>query len=974
MTFLPIVEREMRVAARRRGTYGTRMLIAGLAALAFGVCYLASLVDPSISFVKTLFWGLSGLCLGYCLAAGRLMTADCLSREKREGTLGLLFLTDLKGFDVVFGKMAATSLDGFYGLMAVFPILALPLLAGGMTGGEFWRMVLVLVNTFLFSAAIGLFVSAVSRDEQRVKGANLALLLCLAGVPPAFGGALQGVVPGFKAPAQFYYSCPVFSFWKCAAVNYRISPAEFGWSVAATFSLTLVCLLAACLIAPRSWRDKAVSARSLRKKGERRRRWWRDGQTKSAAAFRRLLLDRNAYFWLAARPYVKAWHVWGAMGLLASLWVVTTLNVNNIEQEANVVFALLLSVLLKLWIAVEAARQLAQDKKSGAFEVLLSTPLTVQEILRGQRLALRRQFLKPLMVAVMMAVLAVLSIVHTPDAVQIRWVWAVCIFLLVADAIALSWVGMLAGLTAKSYGRATLKTAATILVLAWILYGCAELAAHLFMFLFTRPPWDPSWRFDLGCYFASAIFIDLLFGLRAWRRLRTNFRRLALEPLAPRRRFAWLRDWWTGSAERKAELRARLRRAAAVAALLFVVLASLVLYDMHVRRSHFPKPLAISIAQSNTALQVFEFPSALEVVYFILQDGSLWSWGGAAGAFPPHRVGTNMDWAQMSANRDAVGLQSDGTIWTWSRANEQPRQVGSGHDWVEVRAGDGFNVARNRDGRLWAWGKNQQSQLGNGPGPNRPDGIWVGTNGDWKAISVAGTEVVALRKDGVLWTWGEVTWFARGMGSSTNFPLPIRLCAESNWTGLAGGGQTLARNQKGETWTLSYLTGMPGPGVPIELISTLVSSNAAMLASGPLYTTNWTRAKYELRSDGSLWATPEVIDWLQSARTTALGPPIRIGRRSDWAGIWGVGDQTMIGLTADGMLWTWGLDYGQESHWTQVFAERFEAIKEFAGYVLGRNFETAFFGFGLPPEYPAQKEPRPLLRMVPGQSDSAGQR
>ena len=87
MTFLPIVERELRVAARRRGTYGMRMKIAGAATLAFAACFIASLIDPSVSFVKTLFWGLSGLCMIYCLAAGRLMTADCLSREKREGTL-----------------------------------------------------------------------------------------------------------------------------------------------------------------------------------------------------------------------------------------------------------------------------------------------------------------------------------------------------------------------------------------------------------------------------------------------------------------------------------------------------------------------------------------------------------------------------------------------------------------------------------------------------------------------------------------------------------------------------------------------------------------------------------------------------------------------------------------------------------------------------------------------------------------------
>src|SRR2546427_9287536 len=96
---------------------------------------------------QRIFQGVSLLALLYCLAYGRRSTADCLSQEKRERTLGLLFLTDLKGHDVVLGKLAATSLRGFYGLLAIFPVLAVPLLMGGITPGEFWRMVLVLVVT-----------------------------------------------------------------------------------------------------------------------------------------------------------------------------------------------------------------------------------------------------------------------------------------------------------------------------------------------------------------------------------------------------------------------------------------------------------------------------------------------------------------------------------------------------------------------------------------------------------------------------------------------------------------------------------------------------------------------------------------------------------------------------------------------------------------------------------------------------------
>jgi ABC-type multidrug transport system permease subunit len=231
MTFLPIVERELRVAARRRATYGMRMKIAGAATLAFAACFAASLVAPAVPFGKCLFWGLSGLCLLYGLAAGRLMTADCLSREKREGTLGLLFLTDLKGYDVVLGKLAATSLDGFYGLLAVFPLLAIPLMTGGMTNGELWRMALVLVNTFVFSLAIGLFVSAANRDEQKAMGANISLLLLLAAVPPALAGMLIELALGPRQLVhELFYSCPVYSFWQGADAQYKVAPEHFWWS------------------------------------------------------------------------------------------------------------------------------------------------------------------------------------------------------------------------------------------------------------------------------------------------------------------------------------------------------------------------------------------------------------------------------------------------------------------------------------------------------------------------------------------------------------------------------------------------------------------------------------------------------------------------------------------------------------------------------------------------------------------------
>src|SRR5262245_12909376 len=121
MIVLPIVERELRVAARRRATFRTRVwaAMAAIAVAGWKCLDFRFQGASSASQGASLFYTLSGLAFAYCLAIGARVTSDCLSEEKREGTLGLLFLTDLKGLDVVLGKLVASSLNSFYGLTAV---------------------------------------------------------------------------------------------------------------------------------------------------------------------------------------------------------------------------------------------------------------------------------------------------------------------------------------------------------------------------------------------------------------------------------------------------------------------------------------------------------------------------------------------------------------------------------------------------------------------------------------------------------------------------------------------------------------------------------------------------------------------------------------------------------------------------------------------------------------------------------------
>src|SRR5882672_8681841 len=256
MTFLPIVERELLVVFCRHATYSTCLVVVFVAIVIGIFFYIVNLRTPKHFFVYYIFQGLSVLALLYCLAAGRRSTADCLSEEKREGTLGLLFLTKLKGHDVVLGKLAATSLNSFFCLLAIFPVLAVPLLMGGITNGEFWRMVLVLLNTFLFSLAVGIFSSALSRNARHAMGANFLWFLLLGFTLPACGLAIAYFTPSHLFLPELLLCCPVYSFYLTFAVRYFFETGHFWWSMAIVHSLTWLLIIIASRVLPRIWQDR----------------------------------------------------------------------------------------------------------------------------------------------------------------------------------------------------------------------------------------------------------------------------------------------------------------------------------------------------------------------------------------------------------------------------------------------------------------------------------------------------------------------------------------------------------------------------------------------------------------------------------------------------------------------------------------------------------------------------------------------
>ena len=542
MTFLPIVARELRVASRRPGTFWVRSA-AALGILVVGMWYFFVYSGrPPNEIAMGLFCILTGSVLFYCLLSGVWFTADCLSEEKREGTLGLLFLTDLKGYDVVFGKLAASSVNGFYAVLAVVPILALPLLLGGVTPGEFGRMAVVVVNTLFFSLTLGMCASAMSRSPRKAMALTLVLLLFFTAFLPACGAwrLMAGKVS--QVATRWLVTSVGFAYYHAFDVSYATHERQFWWSVGVIHGLGWVFLLLASAIAPWSWHDRPAGAQALR--WRERWQWWSYGDFAERSAFRKRLLDRSACFWLAARARLGPAYVWAVIGLVACGWTWGLARARRdwLDQSTYVLTGLLLNLLIKVWFALEAGRHLAEDRRQGALELLLSTPLTVRDILRGQLLALKRQFLGPTAVTLlvffmfMMAAASDEMLLENPED-RSFWVlcWTAGMAMLVADLAALYWVGMWNALSARNPTRAAAGNLGRILVLPWVLLALCVLAVTL---VWPNAGDAPVQKVFLCLWFGIGLAVDLGFGSWARYKLLTEFR------LAATRRYEGGRGFW----------------------------------------------------------------------------------------------------------------------------------------------------------------------------------------------------------------------------------------------------------------------------------------------------------------------------------------------------------------------------------------------------------------------------------------------
>ncbi len=469
VNILPLVVHEMRASVRRPTAYRIR-LAAGGAAIGLScwglLVWSDSMTAASLGHSLLRIFGGTGF-IGGALA-GLVLTSDCISQERRDGTLGLLFLTDLRGHDIAIGKLAAKGITPFYCLLAMFPSLTVCVIVGGVTAGEVWRLSLVLLNTLFFSLALTILTSTFCRRQRAAQaGALLAILLSMVALPLLGAGFSSGTGGSLAHPFHLLFS-PAASYFLAFDAGYRVGPGWFWGSLLTTHLAAWICLALAGRRLPRlSSDDSAVAARYP---GSRRTRPQSDRAARQQRA-RRELLSHNPIAWLASRDELKQRLVWGLPALAVGIGLGFDPDpLGRSSAWISFVALAVIHALFKILVGADASHEFAASRLNGTLELLLATPLQAREVAAGMLSAYRRRFLGPLFALLLSDAMLAAKLFFANNRSGAFIVGAGAAMLL-ADAYCLCWVGLWRGLLARDSVRAILATLGRILVLPWLYFA-----------------------------------------------------------------------------------------------------------------------------------------------------------------------------------------------------------------------------------------------------------------------------------------------------------------------------------------------------------------------------------------------------------------------------------------------------------------------------------------------------------------------
>jgi ABC-2 family transporter protein len=515
MTLLPIVMRELAMATRKAGNFWFRFCAALAACVVAGflIFDLARGAFPG-GVGNRLFSWLSELALTACLAAGVFLSADAISSEKREGTLGLLFLTDLRGYDVVLGKLTVAALCGCYGLLAILPVMAVPLMLGGVSLGQVLRVVLALFVALFLSVSLGILISSANRKEQPAMAQTALVLAALAYLLPRLGPQYR-----WMSPSQLLHLA--------ASPGSNLELEWFYWSSLGQWGGGCFLIGLTCWWTPRSWKDRVihpVAALPEASPGEREVR-----TEEPPPRERRPVGDDNPVCWLIQRQARQPVVIWAALSMAGLAWLMTfPMLARSSGGSASVLIpGMVFHVVLKFFIAWEASRRFVEDRKNGTLEMLLSTPMTVPELIRGHWDYLVQRFSKPVLAVAAMDFALVVTRLSSPapvggtDRIVLEILALLGMFL--ADAVALAWLGLWESAHCRRSSEAASKTVAHILLLPSGLLGLVVFGTVAFSSDILSPV-----RWLLGFWLLIGGVNDLFWIVLARHKLRGQLREKAV--------------------------------------------------------------------------------------------------------------------------------------------------------------------------------------------------------------------------------------------------------------------------------------------------------------------------------------------------------------------------------------------------------------------------------------------------------------
>lgn len=320
----------------------------------------------------------------------------------------------------------------------------------------------------------------------------------------------------------------------------------------------------------------------------------------------------------------------------------------------------------------------------------------------------------------------------------------------------------------------------------------------------------------------------------------------------------------------------------------------------------------------------------------IMNNGTLWTWGwnisGQLGdgtltdRYTPTQIGTATNWLKIATNHSShcIALKTNGTLWGWglnqsgqagdynySNINGYtliPQQIGTDNNWNVITTGNKHSLAIKNNGTLWAWGRNEDGQLGIGNYANKDAPTQVGTATDWANVSAGSAHTIAIKQDGSIWAWGNNGDGQLGIGNTVSKNVPTRIGTLNSWVNVyAGGGFCLALKNDGTLWAFGNNSlGELGIGnnadknIPTQVGT---ANNWQKIAPGGLHT-------LAIKTDGTLWSWGININgMLGDGTVTNRNYPLQIGAATDWTAV-ASGEFHSLAIKASTDMYLWGDNYG----------------------------------------------------------------